>query len=231
MRLKTVNEEPVQKLMQEVFKEKLGLVMNAIYEFKPAYYRNKHLYKDLIIDDRIANIGRTSYQHHCSLISSATQELLCRGNIQAVHVSHETHRPIPLPDFFLEYFKDRAETSPNINRIGLLKRPQNTFQQKYLVQWGDLDGFLHFNHSEYIRAIFNIMISFCQKGKFSELENDLAKYGVKRLTCSYHKEGKPDDLLDVHICQNDDNPFVLHGVMENDGQLVFQCTYEFVEHL
>ena len=229
--LDTRNEEPVQELMREVLKENLGFTISSIYEFTPAYYRNKHLYKDLIIDDRIANIGRTSYQHHCSVSSAATQELLFTNKIHIVYVNHETHRSIPLPDIFLEYFKNRAETIPNINRIGLLKRPQRTFHQKYVIQWGDVDFYLHFNHSEYIRAIFNTMVSFCQKGQFKKLENDLAKYRVEKLTCSYHKEGKPDETMDVHIWESEDNPFVLHGVMDKEGQLAFQCTYEFAELL
>ena len=206
-------------------------MLSSIYEFTPAYYSHEHLYKDIIIDDHIANIGRTSFQHHCSLISSATLDLLCTSIVHIVYISHETSRPTPLPNIFLEYFKDRAETIPNINRVGLLKRPQKTFQQKYVIQWSDIDLYSHFNHSEYIRATFNIMVSFCQKGQFLKLKNDLARYRVKRLTCSYHKEGKPDEVMDVHIWQSDDNPFILHGVMENVGQLAFQCTYEFIEPL
>ena len=212
------------KRMMEV--DRLIFVLMTSYDINPAFYGKEHMYNPLNTRIQFANIGRTSYQLLTSTTSAQTGQLLHESVCHTVVVDRESRRPVPLPDYFVDHFRDTAIKVPT-ERVVSLSRPVNSDLVHYTVRWSDTDLYFHINQANYVKICFDAMVEVSREGKFKSFNGDLAKYWVKHFTCLYISEAKPGDILDIYSWEDNTNAMNVHAKAERAGQPIFQCSFWF----
>ena len=224
------------------------LMLASQYTFTRAYYDDlkRHLYNPLNVKVRLVNAGRTSYQLYeetSSVVprgsenvgdqssseggSSGGDDVLFTSTINYVNSSTATGRPEALPEEFRALFHGHTLPVDKVTRVE--KYPQNAVTISYMTRHSDADMQFHVNQSQYIKFCCDIGNTVCQRGGFSHLTGDLSKWKIKRCTNLFLVENLPNQTLDIHVWQNQDNPYMLHFYIEREGTNVFQGMLEFYQ--
>ena len=210
------------------FPNHLIFVVAAEHNLTPDFYDKDHYYQPLCVTYKIVNMGNSYYLEYMKFVSTYTGKVIQESFFHNVAVDRESHKPSPIP----EKFKERmAGITMKLDhpKVQPFPKPDKTLCVQYKVQWSNTDQYYHSNHAEYIRYMKDVIAELSSKGKLKTLKGNLAQYKVKGWKQLYQGETTPGDVLDVHVWENEENPWVLKCHVEKEGKVVHQCSIEFGE--
>ena len=217
---------PVLKEMYWWSKERLGSMTFMIasqYEITKDFYDKQHHSNPIKVNVNFVNLGKSSYQHYEESVSTITDKLLHTSIINYVYADLITKRPKKLPENFCELFKRKIP----LEKVVPVTKPFNAYVVPVATSYSNLDIQLHVNQAQYLKFATDAGNYVCQKNGFTKLKDDLAKWKVKRITNLFLGENLPNEQIDVHVWEDENNPWMLHFYMEKEGKNVFQAMLEY----
>ena len=179
----------------------------------------------MVVNTSLAKVGKTSFQLTSRLFDLTQTELFecCHVYVCVDKISRNVS---PLPDWWLEKYKDLSDSSVAL-RVDQMQPPQKTFSHQILVAALDLDYYGHTNNTSYIKyGTETITAAFKNKRISAILWNeDEVHSKVKKITSLYLKDCGFGDMLTGRVWTVKDQ---IGCVIENNkGEEIYQQFYEF----
>ncbi|XP_078581745.1 uncharacterized protein LOC144865079 [Branchiostoma floridae x Branchiostoma japonicum] len=169
------------------------------WELSPSFYSLVKPGTRLSVSSRMLHVGKTSMIREGEIFDSSTNQILVKGIIQDIHISIDTRRPKPFPDWMKEKYS-YLSSEPRPETVEEFEDPNDTtkmFLYKVTVPPSDIDGNNHTNQKHYIRYCFNCAAVGAKQGAYPTVRGDLFKQGVQKVSVLYQKESLEGDVLTV----------------------------------
>ncbi|CAH1241734.1 Hypp6404 [Branchiostoma lanceolatum] len=198
-----------------------------VWELSPSFYSLVKPGTRLKVSSRMLHVGKTSMIKGGEMVDSSTNQILVKGITQDVHISMDTRRPQPFPDWMKEMFL-HLTSEPRPETVEEFEEPQNTtktFVYSVTVPPSDIDMNNHTNQSQYIRYCFNCAAVGAKQGAYPTVRGDLFKQGVRKVSVLYQKESLEGDVLTVESWE--ESPGTLRFQVRKGSEKVVQVTMQF----
>ncbi|XP_035657388.1 uncharacterized protein LOC118403059 [Branchiostoma floridae] len=197
------------------------------WELSPSFYSLVKPGTSLQASSRMLHVGKTSMTRGGEIVDSSTNEILVKGIVQDVHVSMETRRPKPFPDWIKEKYSYLL-SEPRPKTVERFEDPNDTtkmFIYRVTVPPSDIDDNNHTNQKQYIRYCFNCAAVGAKQGAYPTVRGDLFKQGVRKVSVLYQKESLEGDVLTVESWE--ESPGTLRFQVRKGSEKLVQVTMQF----
>lgn len=212
----------------EPFTNTLAFLVSQHYHYMPAFYNKANYFRPIHNITEITSVGKSSFLYKHTNVSQATGELLHEARSQLVLVDKSTRRPVSLPEWFGQRFRQTTMGSKALpmNHFKVLTKPSTGAVQRVTeVQPSHADAYQHTNHAAYVKLCHDVGSLIAKDGKLIHLQDDLAFFRLKNLSCFNQGETNPGDLVDITMWESGERK--LSFIAEKDKSEVYQCVMEF----
>ena len=196
-RVLTSRKDPQQYLRLKP-RDALVFIKTCYYEIHPAYFDNKHLYKQIKCDSSLVNLGRTSYHHQTDFTSMSSKETLFRCIAGVVLVDGKSRRPKALSDDFRQTVGQKMKTI-EIPRMEKLSVPQKCMKVELIANWRDCDEYKHVNQGSYLGFCQSAAEQLAWAGSLHGYESN----AVKVIQALHLSESSAGDRMLVSVWKQD----------------------------
>ena len=144
-------------------------------------------------------------------------------------VDKATRKPTAIPAWWRDKYSKCVQGQGQSLVIPRVRVPDLTHNYDVKVAWTDMDNYKHTNYVSYIRYCQDAALDATHAGFFTRVKGDFLTYNVNKMDISYRGESVANDLLTVHVWENEENPFVLHFTITKNDTLIFQNTITLFE--
>ncbi|XP_078581838.1 uncharacterized protein LOC144865151 [Branchiostoma floridae x Branchiostoma japonicum] len=196
------------------------------WELSPSFYSLVKPGTSLQASSRMLHVGKTSMIRRGEIVDSSTNQVLVKGIVQDVHISMETRRPKPFPDWLKEkYSYLSSESRPKtVEEFEDPSVTTKTFIYRVTVPPSDIDENNYTNHRYYIKYCFNCAAVGAKQGAYPTVRGDLFKQGVRKVSVLYQKESLEGDVLTVESWE--ESPGTLRFQVRKGSEKVVQVTMQ-----
>ena len=187
-----------------------------------SYYR---LNRPLRFRIYLSHVGKTSFTLTVDMFNHQTNETYGRCDSKIVYTDAKTRRPVKLPDYLVEGFKDSIEKlqakHKNIEKLGEFDIPNGALTSKVKVLHGDCDRNLHVNQSTYPRWCSDVL--YPHLIKLLDLKNMRETKGIhmNEMVMQYLGEALVNEIITVYMWQKGNHIFF--AFVSERGKQIFNA--------
>lgn len=181
----------------------------------------------------IAQVGRTSFSFLTRLFDAEKGELLAELMLKYVLIDRSTRRPTPLPDTFLQKYKDLKPAVVSPMDLTIKAFPpledvdRKVFKMKALPLHSDTDRNNHVNQSVYLRYCCDCATEAALKGVYRRFTSDICWYPVEEISLHHVNESLVNQELIVSTWQDSFNFQLIHFLIYNNNKLLLKASFIF----
>ncbi|XP_076449915.1 uncharacterized protein LOC143286171 isoform X2 [Babylonia areolata] len=181
----------------------LGMHYKMIPELWAADFQTLFPYK---VSVEICDIGQTSLTLYSEMVNKLNDQTLASCACKIVYVDVVTRRPAPLPDWYVQSYRDVATRQKRplaLSRI-FPKVPSTAHCYNLRPAASDTDTNRHVNQGSYMRFCCDAAQAALRAQALAGFQHDIARYPLIEHQVIYMGESDVGDQLQVYVWQPPD---------------------------
>lgn len=215
------------QMLKELITPSLSTSVTAYnVELYPGFYDMNHVYHRLKHLTQLADVGKSSYELLNSCWSEKNKCFLYKSSVHHV-IEHKDERHTA----HIQEQWNRKSSTPAVStaKIHQLCQPASTYNMERIVYWSQVNSHGHVTNSWYIQFCYDAIIEANLEMWKRTMGRDESK--ITKLSCLFLGKSFAGDILTIHVWKSNNQPLLVHAVVDNNQQCVCQCSVQFEGNL
>ena len=143
-----------------------------------------------------------------------------------VCVDKVTHKPTPLPEWWLKQFKPKIPVNSKPHVVQPFEKlsdvPVYCYQMK--AHYCDVDLFGHVNNANYLKYCLEAASDAVKNKFYSKVLKNVYRCHMQDMEQLYIGQCHAGDTIAMETWENPSDPYTLYFMMFNNGTCIYQCT-------